>query len=212
MAKNKETPVHAFILLDRSGSMSSRWTEALGSINAYVETISKKKVKGDKITLATFDTDGPGIAFDVIRDTAIDKWKEVTNSDASPRGMTPLFDAIGRIVALVEKENNEKSLLLIMTDGGENNSKEVTKSAAKDALDRCRTKGWEVIFLGADFDAMGEAAQVGTGYSKTLNMSVGNYASTLSMMADQTVAYARGGQSVSFSAEARASAIKPKDK
>lgn len=31
--------MNVYILLDRSGSMSSLWNEAIGSINGYVETI-----------------------------------------------------------------------------------------------------------------------------------------------------------------------------
>ena len=37
MAQSK---VHSYILLDRTGSMSSIWTEALSSVNAYAGSIA----------------------------------------------------------------------------------------------------------------------------------------------------------------------------
>jgi hypothetical protein len=48
---------HAYILLDRTGSMSNIWTEALGSVNAYVDALTKpadgaKPSGDDKVTLA----------------------------------------------------------------------------------------------------------------------------------------------------------------
>ena len=56
---------HAYILLDRTGSMSNIWAEALGSVNAYVEALTKpadgaKPSGDDKVTLAVFDIDAPG--------------------------------------------------------------------------------------------------------------------------------------------------------
>jgi Mg-chelatase subunit ChlD len=207
MAKGKKetkTDLNAYILLDRSGSMSGRWAEALSSINAYVEGLAKSDVPA-KVTLATFDGQD-GLQFDVIRDAvAAKKWNVVTGADATPRGMTPLFDALGRAVALAEKANDDKTVIVVMTDGAENHSREVTKQGAKTALDRCKAKGWQVVFLGADFDAFGEAAQVGVAAGQSLNMAAGNYGATMRNLATQTVCYAASADtSISFSAEDRA--------
>jgi hypothetical protein len=69
------TMQHDFILLDRSGSMSTVWTEALSSINAYVQKLADDKVDTG-VTLATFDKDGAEFKFEVIRDRIIPgTWK-----------------------------------------------------------------------------------------------------------------------------------------
>ena len=152
---SRETPrIHSYVLLDRTGSMESRWTEALSSVNAYATGLASldggPKVNAE-ITLAVFDSQD-GLKFDVIRDDVeATHWKKVTNADATPRGMTPLYDAIGRMVSLAEQDHPEKAVLVIMTDGEENASKELTRAGAKAALDRARAKGWEVVFLGAEF-------------------------------------------------------------
>lgn len=210
MAKgNKEAKkeLNAYILLDRSGSMSNRWSEALSSINAYVAELTKDAAK---VTLATFDGQD-GLQFDVIRDNvAANKWEPVSDKDATPRGMTPLFDALGRIIALAEKASPDKAVIVVMTDGAENHSREITKQGARAALDRCKGRNWQVAFLGADFDAFGEAAQVGVGAAQTLNMTAGNYQASMRGLAAQTMCYADTGASLSFSDEDRKLAAKPK--
>jgi hypothetical protein len=131
------------------------------------------------------------------------KWEPVTDKDATPRGMTPLFDALGRIVALAEKASPDKAVIVVMTDGAENHSREITKQGAKAALDRCKGRNWQVVFLGADFDAFGEAAQVGVAAAQTLNMMAGNYQASMKGLAAQTRCYFAAGESMSFSDEDR---------
>ena len=50
--------MHAYILLDRSGSMQGLWVEALSSVNAYVKELSDKTAKDavdSYVSLAVFD-------------------------------------------------------------------------------------------------------------------------------------------------------------
>ena len=47
-----------YITLDRSGSMATMWDEAIGSLNAYIETLKKEETDKDYITIATFDDTG----------------------------------------------------------------------------------------------------------------------------------------------------------
>jgi hypothetical protein len=75
--------------------------------------------------------------------------------------MTPLLDAIVRTIALAEADNPDKAVIVIMTDGHENASREVTRDGVKVALDRVRARGWEVVFLGANFDNISDASSVG---------------------------------------------------
>jgi len=150
--------------------MASRWSEALGSINTYVDELAKaKETKKAAVTLATFDSSATTL-FEIIRDSApVKSWEKVTDKDATPRGGTPLFDAIGKLMARAEADKPEKASIVIMTDGHENASREMSRDAAKATLDRARGKGWPVIFMGADFDAMSQASSVGTQFGQTLN-------------------------------------------
>ncbi|MEY2653739.1 MAG: hypothetical protein RLZZ524_767, partial [Pseudomonadota bacterium] len=126
-------PTNVYILLDRSGSMGTRWVEALSTINAYVKGLADAKHDG-VVTCAVFDSYTmvpaeplPGtmrfgsttrFQFDTLRlATRPQDWRPITSEDASPRGYPPLFDAIGRICSLADADANPKGVILLMTDG-----------------------------------------------------------------------------------------------
>ena len=187
--------MHAYILLDRTGSMQSLWDEALGSVNAYVKTLAE----GDGYaTLAVFDAHD-GLQFDVLRaGVPLQTWQDVTTQEASPRGMTPLFDAIGRMIARAESEAPEKAVLVIMTDGAENASREMKKDDVKAAIDRIAKKGWQTVFLGADFAKFDDADAVGVAHGQQVAMSAGQMGASMRMMAAKSRAYFDKGEQMVF--------------
>jgi hypothetical protein len=199
---------HAYILLDRTGSMGSIWAEALGSVNAYVEALTKpadgaKPSENDQVTLAVFDHHG-GLQFDVLRrGVKAAEWKKVTDAEASPRGMTPLFDSIARIVALAEADQPARAVIVVMTDGHENASKEVKKDGAKAALDRARAKGWEVVFLGAEFGQFMDAEAMGVGGSKSMAMASGSFEASMRKLASKSRHYFEDAAAMEFNEEDR---------
>ena len=208
----RDSEMNAYILLDRTGSMSSIWDEALNSVNVYAASLATKEEDevGDvdaAITFAVFDAQD-GLQFDVLRKQASAKaWNNVTNKEANPRGMTPLFDAIGRIVSLAEADDPEKAILVIMTDGHENSSRELTMGGAKAALDRARAKGWEVVFLGAEFANFADAEGVGNARSQNMAVSKDKLGVTMDRLAKQSRSYAKGEQDeIIFDEEDRAAA------
>ncbi len=194
--------VHSYILLDRTGSMQGIWTEALASVNAYAQSVGEvgedEMAGGDiqaNVTLAMFDHHG-GFQFDVLRDKQdAAGWVEVSTDEASPRGMTPLFDAIGRIVATAEADKPERAVIVIMTDGQENASQEMTRDGAMAALDRARSHGWEVVFLGAEFANFSDAEAVGMAPSQTMAVGQGRMQQSMDALAKQARSYGRGEQS-----------------
>lgn len=202
--------VSSYILLDRTGSMSDIWDEALGSVNAYAAAVGKlEEGEADDlettVTLAAFDYQ-EGFQFDVLRkDVTPDAWQTVTNDDVSPRGMTPLFDAINRTITMAEADNPEKAVIVIMTDGYENSSREVTRAGAKAALDRAEARGWEVVFLGAEFASFGDADAVGVDRSKQMAVSSGSLAVTQERLAKKARDYGKGqADDIEFDEEDRA--------
>ena len=108
--------MNVFLLLDRSGSMSTRWNEAINAINSYV---SKLRF-GDNIYIALFD----GESYDVIRDGDVKGFVALNPLEYSPRGSTPLYDSCAKMISTAEQRNAEKTIIVIMTDGEENTSKE----------------------------------------------------------------------------------------
>lgn len=190
--------MNVYILLDRSGSMQSLWSEALSSINGYVKKLKDK----DQIYLAVFDN----LSHETIRDCKVKDWKDVTNEDAQPRGGTPLYDSCGRIMSLAEDIKAKKSMLVVMTDGYENASQEYSQAAIKAKVKAWEEKKWEVVFLGANFDSVESVSgSVGVASGKTLNYGVGNFARGMDMLATSTMAYAATGASINFTDADKAS-------
>jgi hypothetical protein len=204
----KASSVHSYILLDRTGSMEPIWSEALSSVNAYADGLATldggPRVDAD-ITLAVFDAQD-GFQFDVLRSGVDpDRWRNVTSNEVSPRGMTPLYDAIGRIVTLAEKDRPEKAVIVIMTDGEENSSTELDKKAAKAALDRVRKKGWEVVFLGTEFSNFNDAEGVGQTSSRNMAVAKEQLNDSMRSLAQKSKDYASGAApTVEFNAQDRA--------
>ncbi len=209
-APTQSGQISSYILLDRTGSMEGIWSEALSSVNAYAKELAtpdgSARVDAD-LTVATFDAQD-GLQFDVVRDSMdARKWKDVTDADATPRGMTPLYDAIGRIVALAESEKPSKAVIVIMTDGQENASQEVNRAGAKAALDRARAKGWEVVFLGAEFANFDDATGVGQTSSRNMAVSKEQMADSMNRLAQKSKDYANGAAgSIEWTADDRAAA------
>ena len=190
--------------------MSDIWDEALGSVNAYAAAVGKvEEGEADdletSVTLAVFDHQ-EGFQFDVLRkEVQPDAWANVTNDEVSPRGMTPLFDAINRTITMAEADNPEKAVIVIMTDGHENSSREVTREGAKAALDRAEARGWEVVFLGAEFANFGDADAVGVSSNKQMAVSAGTLSVTQERLAKKARDYGKGvSEEIEFDAEDRA--------
>ncbi len=200
--KTKEKPMKAYILLDRSGSMQTRWGETINAINAYVRGLAEEKAtKKSEVTVAAFDNQEP---FKILRSNVkASEWSDINGDEVQPRGMTPLYDAIGKLVSDIRKDAPKKASVVIMTDGAENASREISKEAAKSMLDEMRGKSFDVVFIGADFDAFSQGAGLGNAAGQTLNMSAGNYAATLRGLATRSSLYAATGAIGAFSDEER---------
>tara|TARA_Y100000052_G_scaffold27564_1_gene36491 strand:+ start:29836 stop:30609 length:774 start_codon:yes stop_codon:yes gene_type:complete len=186
--------LNTYILLDRTGSMSDLWDEALSSVNAYVGSVIEPddgpQVDND-ITLSVFDAQD-GLQYDTLRRNVTGEgWKALTNDEVHPRGTTPLLDAIGRTVAMAESDAPEKAVIVIMTDGKENASREFSREGVRSALSRVEDKGWEVVFLGAEFASFGDADAAGVDRSRQMAVSKDRLSQTMDNLAKKNRAYAQ---------------------
>ena len=154
---------HISLIIDRSGSMSDSWSDVCGGYEALVR--ENKAASGKcTMTVAAFDD-----RYELVEDfTDISKVKSTLNT--SPRGMTALFDAIGKTVVSVgeklatmkEKDRPSKVIVMIQTDGLENVSKEFTKHSIKKLVKEQEDKyDWQFLFIGASLEAAQQASDCG---------------------------------------------------
>lgn len=195
--KSEQAPVPDqadYILLDRSGSMANGglYLEAVGSINAYVRGLQERSVP-TRVTVVTFDSPAGTMRFDIIRRSApLGDWRPLEPKEALPEGWTPYYDAIGRIVSLALSDSPAKCCLSIMTDGMNNQSREHTRASARKLVDECRARGWQVIFMGADFDNEAQAQEMGASAGQHVNMTRGTMVKGMAMNAQKRYMYGSG--------------------
>ena len=150
------------LLVDRSGSMHTVKDDAEGAIAAFIE--AQRAVPGRcMVRLADFD--------DKYRDVyPMTPLADVPPYTLEPRGSTALLDAIGRLVtglgeelaAMPEPERPGKVIVVVQTDGKENQSQEWTHDGIKSLITQQRKKfAWDFVFLGAGPDAIQTAESYG---------------------------------------------------
>ncbi len=186
-------------MLDRTGSMANIWAETVQSVNAYVGDLQKTN-PDDLMTLAVFDYQN-GLQFDVVRHKVrLADWTPMAETEVSPRGWTPLYDALVRVIAMAEASKDPRTVVIVMTDGHENASREVRREDAKAAVDRFLARGWQMVFLGANFDAFDDAKAVGVMAAATMSTSPGHFVQVMHATARSTSHYGVTGQSMTYSA------------
>lgn len=193
-----------FVALDRSGSMSGpSWNNAIDSINEYVGGLQNEKIEGD-ITIIAFDAP-PSLDVrltPILENQSIAYFEALKPSVLSPAGMTPLYDAAANVMDRALERNNDRTVVVILTDGHENASKEYTQAKIKAKVEQLQAKTWEVIFLGANFDVAEYTKSAGLGGGKMRNFDLNNAADRTMMYQDltaSTTAYAMTGAAMDLS-------------
>jgi uncharacterized protein YegL len=149
------------VITDRSGSMASIRKDANGGFDNFIR--EQKEVPGAcRVTQIMFDSE-------VETQYTAKPLTEVPPLDLQPRGQTALLDAIGQAMNVQgARIANEKwadlVVVTIITDGGENASREYKPEQIKTMIEHAEKNGWKFIFLAANQDgfAVGQSYGVGT--------------------------------------------------
>lgn len=158
-------------VIDKSGSMSRLTNDTIEGFNGFVE--SQKDDTKTTLTTVLFDT-----SWKILHD-GVDVYEvsPMTNKDYIAGGGTAMLDAIGEIINRVQdrhdelgKEKPDNVLFVITTDGEENSSRKFTKAQIEKMIKhQSNGHGWEFIFLGANMDAVKEAASIGISYDRSIS-------------------------------------------
>jgi len=152
-------------LLDASGSMGPVQEQVISAFNEYVESL-KKDSKGKKIRFTCHAFGGNNPAFRIHDNVKVKNIKVLTNDVYIPDGMTPLYDAIYVMVKTLRGKNN---LVIIHTDGYENNSQHYNQREIFDIIrDKEDNKGWTFMYIGSDADTWEQAASIGVQRGNTV--------------------------------------------
>lgn len=171
-AKKKATMTN-LIIIDASGSMSDKAGEVKGGVKELLKQIKKDAIK-DKAKLKTstivVDFSGQGDFNTLVNINDSTGVEDNLADNYTTRGMTALYDAIGKGFAMVgEKEKNV--FVSIVTDGQENDSKEFTHTKVKELIEDKKKLGWTVTFMGTTDMAIRDAQSMGISKGNTMSFA-----------------------------------------
>lgn len=185
--KKKSEKTHIIAIIDQSTSMSSVASQAIEGFNAFLDT--QKKLK-DKATMNVVLFSNYNKITPLYEDRILDVQdvQELSHITYRPNGCTALNDAIVQSMTSFKLKENQmkpsqrpdKVLVIIVTDGEENDSREYPKSRVdevKALITKRKSENWQFMFLCSTEDAAltGEALGVSKGnVFQYTNDAVGN--------------------------------------
>lgn len=189
-----------FILLDSSGSMESKWWDSLTAIDVYVKTLREQNVNS-QMMLTVFSE---STELSLERDCPISDWRDfMTDPVGGFWGSTALYDAINAMGRTMRDLNPPRAAITIVTDGEENASQWTNHTQAKAILDWARAKGWQVTFIGAEFNNAKQAELLGSNPAAAIGVSQQYLTDAAKELARKRARYAIDGAPMHFTDEER---------
>ena len=145
-----DSSVDIIVLLDESGSMSSMGKEPVDSINEFIR--DQKAIQDNStFSLYTFNSRLKHVWVNVrLQDVGRFEYDQF-----NPASMTALYDAMGQVMD--NKKNSSRNrnvVMVILTDGEENSSKEYNKQTINKMTNALKSYyNWRFVYLGANQDS-----------------------------------------------------------
>lgn len=189
------TGLHVHVLIDVTQSMEIVRDSTISAVNEYLSTLVPEEVP-TTVTLQLFHSPSQGLRK---RELCVRQSPQnatrLNRTNYAPSGMTPLRDAIGTSIAEIDALGLPPShgvVLVIQTDGGENQSREYSQEAIRLMIEERRRRGWMVTFLAANQDAVLVGNTYGIGAQNSMTYGVGNERAAMASSARSTRFYASG--------------------
>jgi uncharacterized protein YegL len=171
---DNQIPTIVAVVLDESGSMGSKKNGTLNGYNEYIQEL--KHNENVFFSLTKFASRGRvTIAVPL---TEMQNVPELTNETYSPDGGTALIDATMKTIQSIEKESKNlklevepRFLVVVLTDGEENDSHEFTMEQLKKEIEeKEKTGNWTFVYLGEKLDSWGDSQRLGFSGANTYSI------------------------------------------
>lgn len=187
--KKSNKPMMVSVVLDETGSMACRKTETISAFNEYIGSLKQLK-HPVSVSLTKFNSARVSVVY---TDTDIKNVPLLSNESYNPDQLTPLYDAIGKTINAIDLKKIQKDksvLIVILTDGQENASKEYDQKKVFALIKAKQAKGWTFVFMGADQDAWLASSVLGISKGNTMSFSGKDMKGAMRATASSTVLYA----------------------
>ncbi len=180
------------ILLDMSGSMASIQEATREGLNGYLDTLRNDNKNTDEVlvSITVFDC---GVEYSggmwsnqtvnrintIFNLVPLSDIPKITRDHYAPSGGTPLYDAMGEVINRTDEslrgiKGNPDVLFVIITDGEDLHSTQLTDKDAKLLIEEKQGKGWTPIYLGANQDAWKVSGMLGISRGSTKSYAATN--------------------------------------
>jgi len=163
-------------LIDRSGSMNGKEAATIGGINTMLSELKEMVDPEFEIRVSIKYFDDTETLF--LRSIPLENVALLDVNTYIPGGQTALLDSLGKTLQYFMekylKDNNAyySCIIYVATDGLDTSSKIHSKSSIKKLLTSAKENyNIEVIYLGANQDAITEAKIIGIPESQAINYS-----------------------------------------
>lgn len=164
--KGKPT-IHIVDIVDCSTSMSgTKIHNAVKAVNEGVVRLKEDTIANYKYTLCTFSYYNSVNILPLAVPVS-----EITRITFAASGSTALYDAIGKTLQKIGtiKGKDEKVLVNIYTDGGENDSRNFTGPKVAELIEKYKEEGFTVTFIGTPQDTKNVISRLKIDKSNTLS-------------------------------------------
>lgn len=182
----KENFVHVAFIIDESGSMYPSREDVVGGFQKMIDEQKEEKDGTFAISLYRFATT-------VKKDFIGKDVNEIEKIDYTPSGLTAMNDGIGIAITEIgkwladmdEKDRPSKNIIVIMTDGAENNSQEYDFNRISNMIKHQEEKyNWTFIYMGTDITKTDDVKKLGIKMSRF--SSRGDLTENYSMLGNST--------------------------
>ena len=160
-------------IIDRSGSMNGKEEDTIGGINSTFEVLKEDPDENvtTKVSIKLFDNE----EIMLVKSIDLMDVKPIERHQYRPRGSTALLDAIGNTLKyFIDKKEEEGGAydvctIYVVTDGLENSSQKYNDNDIKKMINNASEYNIEILYLGANQDAIFEASKCGIASKNSLN-------------------------------------------
>lgn len=155
--------INLVFVIDESGSMYTSVNDVVGGFKSVID--EQKAVKDGACTVSLYRFSNN------VKESFLGKdINDVPQFEYHTGGMTALYDGVGTAIDNVgkwlsdmkEEDRPDKTMVVIMTDGAENNSREYSASKVKEMIKHQEEKySWEFVYMGFDLTNIDDAKTLG---------------------------------------------------
>jgi uncharacterized protein YegL len=211
----KKDLTYISVVLDESSSMSIARSATIEGMNTFFTEQAKRPGEA-KLTLVKFASE---VREPVYIDRPIGQVEPLNLNTYVPNGMTALYDAIGqtidltgvRLAEMPEAERPEQVLIVIQTDGEENQSYKYSLEKIQSMIKHQKdVYNWDFIFMGQGIDSFAVSKNLGINAKSTFDFSSLSAKNAYAVM-DSYIGVARsvGHMNTSLSQADRTKAMTP---